>query len=169
MWRWIALAVLSVAALAAVLALRADDERGTVVHVRDGDTVELAGGDVVRLVQIDAPELSQGECYAPEARAVLRALLPAGASVRVVEDGRLDRADRFGRRLAYVFRGDRLVNRELVERGAASVWFFRGRRGGHAEELLAAARAARASGAGLWRACPGTRLDPAAPVASGSG
>ncbi|MBD0338169.1 MAG: thermonuclease family protein [Thermoleophilia bacterium] len=123
----------------------------------------------MRLVQIDAPELSQAECYAAEARAELRALLPAGTPVRVVEDGRLDHTDRFGRRLAYVFRGNRLVNRELVERGAASVWFFRGRRGGHAEELLAAALAARTAGAGLWGACPGTRLDPSAPVASGAG
>jgi micrococcal nuclease len=166
MWRWVALAVLTAAALVAVLVVRAEAESGTVAHVRDGDTVELAGGGVVRLVQIDSPELAQGECHALEARAELRRLLPAGSRVRVVEDERLDRADRFGRRLAYVFRGDQLVNRELVARGAASVWFFGGRRGRYAGELLAAARVARAAGAGLWGACPGTSLDPSAPVES---
>jgi micrococcal nuclease len=166
MWRWVALAVLAAAALVVVLVVLAETESGTVAHVRDGDTVELAGGDVVRLVQIDSPELAQRECYALEARAELRRLLPAGTRVRVVEDERLDRADRFGRRLAYVFRGDLLVNRELVARGAASVWFFGRRQGSHAEALLAAARAARAAGAGLWGACPATRLDPSAPVES---
>ena len=168
MWRWVALAVLAAAALVVVLAVRAEAESGSVAHVRDGDTVELAGGDVVRLVQIDSPELAQRECHALEARAALRGLLPAGTRVRVVDDERLDRADRFGRRLAYVFRGDLLVNRELVAQGAASVWFFRGRRGRYAEELLAAARVAQAAGAGLWGACPGTRLDPSAPVESRS-
>jgi endonuclease YncB( thermonuclease family) len=67
---------------------------GVVSHVRDGDTVELEGGAVVRLVQIDTPELSENECYARKARALLRRLLPVGTHVRIVEVERLDRVDR---------------------------------------------------------------------------
>lgn len=167
MWRWLVLAAVATAALVAVLVLRGDGGGELVAHVRDGDTVELAGGGVVRLVQIDTPELAEGECYALEAQAELRRLLPAGTRVRVASDDALDRVDRFGRRLAYVFKGDLLVNRALVARGAASVWFFDGRQGRYARDLLAAARRARAAGVGLWGACRGTRLDPDAPVDSG--
>jgi len=34
--------------------------------VGDGDTLDVRGGDRVRLVQIDAPELREGECDADE-------------------------------------------------------------------------------------------------------
>jgi micrococcal nuclease len=166
MWRWLVLAVVATVALVAVLVLRGDEGGELVAHVRDGDTIELAGGTVVRLVQIDTPELAERECYAREARAELRRLLPAGTRVRVVSDAGLDRVDRFGRRLAYVFRGALHVNETMVARGAASVWFFDGRQGRYADELLAAARRARAARTGLWGACQGTRLDPLAPVDS---
>jgi micrococcal nuclease len=163
---WLLLAAVATAALVAVLVLRGDEGGELVAHVRDGDTVELAGGEVVRLVQIDTPELAERECYAREARAELRRLLPVRTPVRVASDDALDRLDRFGRRLAYVFR--RALNVEtMVARGAASVWFFDGRQGPYAGELLAAARRARAAGVGLWGACPGTRFDPLAPVDSG--
>jgi endonuclease YncB( thermonuclease family) len=55
----------------------------------------------------------------------------------------------------------------MVAKGAASVWFFDGRRGRYAGELLAAARRAKAARAGLWGACPGTRFDPETPVSTG--
>jgi micrococcal nuclease len=166
MWRWLVLAAVATAVLIAVLVLRGDDGGEVVAHVRDGDTIELASGAVVRLLQIDTPELAERECYSAEARSELRRLLPRGTGVRVVSDAGLDRVDRFGRRLAYVFRGALNVNETMVARGAASVWFFDGRRGRYAGELLAAARRAKAARAGLWGACPGTRLDPLAPVDS---
>ena len=140
-----------------------------VARVIDGDTLALANGDVVRLVQIDAPELHERECYARAARAELVALVPLRARVALEFDPRihaadLDRADRFGRLLAYVVRAEANVNLELVRRGAATPWFFDGVRGRYAEELLEAARAARAERSGLWRACPRTRLAPFDPL-----
>jgi micrococcal nuclease len=45
------------------------------------------------------------------------------------------------------------VNVELVRRGAATVYFYRGERGRYAAQLLAAARQARAARRGLWGAC----------------
>ena len=125
----------------------------TVAYVVDGDTIDLRGGTRVRLVQIDAPEVREGECYSRQATRVLRALLPAGSTVALLADARLDRVDRYGRLLRYVYRHGRDLNLTLVARGAATVWFFEGQRGRYASKLLSAARRARRERRGLWGAC----------------
>jgi micrococcal nuclease len=163
-----------VAALLCVLALAAfafltrgnATQDAVVARVFDGDTIELVGGQRVRLVQIDTPE-KHVECYGDEASASTRRLIPAGTHVRVEEDPKLDQVDRFGRKLAYVWKGDEDVNVTLVRDGAAGVWFFAGRRGRYANELLQAAQEARAGGKGLWGACPLARFDPNASMSSG--
>ncbi|MHB8059812.1 MAG: thermonuclease family protein [Gaiellaceae bacterium] len=121
-------------------------------QVNDGDTITLEGGDRVRLVQIDAPELLD-ECYGRNAKDVLRQLLPEGTRVGLVRDPRLDDRDKFGRLLRYVMKGSLNVNLALVEKGAASVYFFHGDRGSNAAEFLGAAQRARAAGRGAWGAC----------------
>ena len=123
-----------------------------VARVIDGDTIELDNGQRVRLVQIDAPEAS-GECYARKSTETLRALLPAGTKVKVVRDRRLDDRDQYGRLLRYVVKGKKNVNVELVRRGAASVWFYRGERGRYAMKLARAADGARDQKRGAWGAC----------------
>jgi endonuclease YncB( thermonuclease family) len=136
-----------------------------VSHVADGDTIRLANGQRVRLVQIDAPELGQGECYAGRSRAQLEELVEAGEGrVRLEFDPRLDQVDRYGRQLAYVFVGRTNVNLAMVRRGGASVWFFDGRRGKYAGRLLLAARQARAAARGLWGSCKATQFDPLSAV-----
>ncbi len=137
-----------------------------VSEVVDGDTIRLGNGNRVRLVQIDAPELRGGECYARAAWQDLIELLPADSRVRLEFDPRLDRVDRYGRQLAYVFVGAKNVNLALVRRGAAAPWFFDGDRGRYAERMLLAARQARAAGRGLWTACPATVLDPSRAIAT---
>ena len=122
-----------------------------VARVIDGDTLKLASGRTIRLVQIDAPE--RNECYSRQATATLRRLVPPGTEVRLVRDLRLDNRDRFGRLLRYVFKGRRNVNVVLVRRGAASVWFFQGDRGRHAARLTSAADQARANRRGAWGDC----------------
>ena len=141
-------------------------EEATVARVGDGDSIETESGERVRLVQIDAPELGEDECYGQEAAEALRALLPPGSAVRLEADPRLDDADRFDRLLRYVHLDGLNVNLELVRRGAASVWFVDDR-GRYADELLEAARDAQEAGRGLWSACPGTRLDPELGVDTG--
>ena len=59
------------------------------------------------------------------------------------------------------------MNLELVRRGAAAPYFFRGERGRFAEALLGAAREARAARRGLWGRCPETELDPERQVDTG--
>lgn len=103
-------------------------------------------------MQIDAPERT-GECYGAKSGGLLRQLLPVGSEVRLEVDRRLDKVDRYGRLLRYVFRGSRNMNLILVERGAANAYFYRGARGRFASKLAAAAARARDEGKGAWGAC----------------
>jgi micrococcal nuclease len=131
-----------------------------VATVLDGDTIVLQDGRHVRLVQLDAPETDERECYADKAKTTLYRLIPPGTDVEIETDPALDKVDRFGRTLAYVEKDGTNINLELVRQGAAAPWFFVGDHGRHASELLAAGNDARAHERGLWGACPGTLLDP---------
>ena len=132
----------------------------TVDRVLDGDTIVLRDGRHVRLVQLDAPETDENECYAQAAKATLARFLPPGAHVEIETDALLDKMDRFGRTLAYVWKNGANINLELVRAGAAAPWFFHGDRGRYASDFLAAAREARRRHRGLWSACPETMLLP---------
>jgi micrococcal nuclease len=134
-------------------ALSPKPQAGTVSQVADGDTIRLTNGKRVRLVQIDAPKLHLGECYGARARSDLIKLIPRGRRVRLELDAKLDQVDEHGRQLAYVFAGGTNVNVEQVRRGAARLFFYRGRRGRYADRLRQAAREARSAGRGLWSAC----------------
>jgi endonuclease YncB( thermonuclease family) len=87
--------------------------------------------------------------------------------VRIEQDPSLDQVDRYQRKLAYVWKGSEDINVTLVREGAAGVWFFGGRRGRHASELLAAAERARAQHKGLWAACPLAQFNPLDSMSSG--
>jgi micrococcal nuclease len=160
--------LLGVVALAAFAFLTRGDAKQSAVVARvvDGDTIELVGGQRVRLVQIDTPEKGV-ECYGDEASALTQRLIPAGTHVRIEQDPRLDQVDGYGRKLAYVWKGDEDVNVALVRAGSAGVWFFDGRRGRYAKELLSAAEQAQADRKGLWGACPLARFDPNESMSSG--
>ena len=139
----------------------------TVTYIADGDTLTVSSGADVRLVQIDTPELGSGECFSRAAARELRRLAPIGSAVTLEADARLDDKDRYGRLLRYVWRDGVNVNLELVRRGAAAPYFYRGDRGRFASQLLAAALDARAHRRGLWGACPRARLDPGRAVDTG--
>lgn len=141
---------------------------GLVASVTDGDTIRLADNRRIRLIQIDTPELDEGECYAEPATKALVRLTPVGSQVGLQLDRKLDAKDRYDRILAYVLKGKVNVNLRLVELGAAAPYFYRGDRGRYADALLAAARKAKAAGRGLWGACPGTQLDPERRVDTGA-
>lgn len=148
-----------VAACGETTATVAQVDSARVDSVRDGDTILLADGVRVRLVQVDAPELGV-ECWGDEARTALAQLVRRGTDLRLEADPRLDAVDRHGRLLRYAHANGRNVNVELVRLGAAAPYYYRGERGRYAEELLAAARTARAARRGLWGSCPRTGLRP---------
>jgi len=130
-----------------------------VARVVDGDTIDLANGAKIRLVQIDTPEVYFGaDCWGRQASAETKSLLPPGTAVRLAPEPRTDLVDRYGRLLRYVIRArDGLnVNVFLVAHGDAAPYFYDGRRGRYAALLTRDALRARAARRGLWRACPRT-------------
>lgn len=152
-----------------------------VQNVIDGDTVTLNNSQTLRLLQIDTPELQEGECYAEEARAELVALLDSkkktatGISknlqsfdgLRLEQDPVSAPKDKYNRSLAYLFKGKLNINLELVKRGAAAPYFYNGELGKYSDELLAAAREAKLNNIGAWSACPEAILDPTSGFSSG--
>ncbi len=156
--------LLLVLAAATAVSVSAAVRPAVVASITDGDTVRLADGRRVRLLQIDTPELGTGECYSRAARKVLVRLVPEGSTVGLESDAHLDQVDRYGRLLRYLWRGRVNVNLELVRQGAAAPYFYDGDRGRYADRLLSAAKAAKAARRGLWGACPGTILDPSKQV-----
>ena len=138
-----------------------DGELATVEFVPDGDTIELDDGRRVRLLQIDSPEGGEDqECYSEASRDTLRLLADEGSEILLVADPLLEQEDRFGRLLRYAYADETNVNVELVERGAATVWFVNGDEGIFADDLLSAATVANEAARGLWGACPDTPFDP---------
>ncbi len=155
-------AALAVAAALAAPAATAGSGVVQVGHVTDGDTIALANGVRVRLVQIDTPEVYFGtECFGRAASAALKRMLPPGTEVRLVADPALDKVDRYDRLLRYVVRvSDGVnVNVALVRAGIAAPYFFDGDRGRYAALLERLALHARAKRLGLWGACPRTPVD----------
>ena len=128
-----------------------------VERIADGDTFSCRDGRRVRLIGIDTPELAQGES-GHGARAALSRLAPPGTSVRLERD--VAARDRYGRELAHVWNGSRLVNEELVLEGWA-VLYTVPPNVKYAERLERAQKQARAAGAGLW-AGGGFACEPAA-------
>jgi micrococcal nuclease len=135
--------------------------------VVDGDTIEVSGGERVRLIGVDTPETVDPNrpagCFGTEATAFTRSVVPPGTAVRLVGDA--EQRDRYGRLLAYVYRqADGLfVNAELLRRGYAQLLTIPPNVA-HTDEFSAIAREARAGSQGLWSACtlqPDGRVAPA--------
>ena len=129
---------------------------GVVTRVVDGDTAHVAvgGRDLdVRFIGIDTPETvapdQPVECYGPEASAYTTRRLE-GERVRLEFD--VERRDRYGRTLAYVWLGDELFNETLVREGYAVVTTFPPDVK-YVDRFVAAQRDAREHGRGLWGAC----------------
>jgi micrococcal nuclease len=143
---------------------------GRIAFVIDGDTIELANGERVRLVQVDTPEVyGSPECHGRQASASTKRLLPRGTLVRLYRELATDSMDQYGRLLRYVFRvRDQVnVNVRLVRIGAAAPYFYDRRRGRYASVLVRLALRARARQLGLWGRCPGTPWDPNHGVSTG--
>lgn len=131
-----------------------------VVKIYDGDTVTMADGLKIRLLQIDAPELAESECFAKESKAALVNLLAKKGTVTLKADPASASFDRYGRALRYIFVGKLNVNLEMVKIGAAAPYFYQGEKGIYSAAMLKAAQGAKLYKVGLWKSCPGTKLIP---------
>ncbi len=135
----------------ALLAIQVGTHR--VVRVVDGDTiiVDYEGRpERVRYIGIDTPETVDPrrpvEVYGKEAAAANRRMVE-GRRVRLEFD--VERRDRYGRLLAYVWVGDTLVNDWLVRNGYAQVATYPPNVR-YVDRFLDSQRAAREAGRGLW-------------------
>ena len=130
-----------------------------VTRVVDGDTIRarISGRqERVRFIGIDTPESVKPntpvQCFALEASARTKTLLPPGTRVRLVRD--VEARDRYHRLLAYVYRASdgMFVNLVLAREGFARPYTFPPNVA-HEAEFVAAAAQARADGRGLWSRC----------------
>jgi len=122
----------------------------TCIRVIDGDTIELDGGEKVRLIGVDTPETKDPrkpvEYFGQEAYEFTKKLIE-GKKVRLEYDQ--NKIDKYGRTLAYVFLEDgTFVNVEIIRQGygfAYTKYPFK-----YLEEFRAFEREARENRRGLW-------------------
>jgi micrococcal nuclease len=119
----------------------------TVTRITDGDTVACEDGRRIRLLLIDAPEMSQGP-FGVEAKRALEAIMPVGSVARVELD--VEMMDRYQRTLAYLYDGaGRMINEEMARLGYALMLTYPPNVL-HVERIGAAVEQARESRRGLW-------------------
>ena len=122
-----------------------------VARAVDGDTLELVSGERIRLLGVNTPETvapnKPVEPWGPEAADFSQAFIAAGP-VRLTFDQ--ERHDRFGRHLAYAWRGETLLNEELIRAGLSeAVTVFPYSRA-MKDRFLAAQRRAKREHRGIW-------------------
>jgi len=120
----------------------------------DGDTIAIQDQHV-RVLQVDTPEM--GECYADQARQFTQEFLGKRASLTLRADPTLDKSDKYGRSLRYVFKGKENLSLELVRRGYAKPMFFNGIEGRYADLIMKYASQAKAKRLGLWKCNGGSK------------
>jgi len=131
-----------------------EDSVHEVVHVVDGDTLDVENDVRIRLLGIDAPE--KGSCYYAQSLTYMQELLE-GAHVFLEKD--ISGADRYDRLLRYVYipsddirEDDVLVNEDVLRKGYAKVLAIAP--DNRYRDLFASAQEeAKAAGRGLWGAC----------------
>lgn len=120
------------------------------VRVIDGDTIELDGGERVRLIGVDTPETVDPrrpvQYFGKEASAFTRRMVE-GKDVRLEQDQ--ETRDQYGRTLAYVYLPDgTFLNAEIIREGYGHAYVrfpFR-----YERQFVELEREAREKGRGLW-------------------
>jgi micrococcal nuclease len=123
-------------------------DEAVVTQVIDGDTIEIGGGERVRYIGIDTPEV--GEPYCQEAAEANRNLVE-GKRVRLEKD--VEDKDEYGRLLRYVWVDTTMVNAELVRSGYAYSYSYRPNIR-YQEYILEVEKEAREQQRGLWGLSP---------------
>lgn len=120
--------------------------REKVKRVIDGDTIELANGQLVRYVGVNAP--NNGEPFEEEATEA-NAKLVSNKTITLEYDTYT--SDRFGRVLAYPIIDGKNVVVELVRKGLMKVTIYEDRRKlKYQDELLKAQEEAKKFKRGIW-------------------
>ena len=108
-----------------------------VTRVFDGDTIQLADGEKVRLLGIDTPEMYESDKLLRDAQRTgedIKTIMAKGREsykfTKQLVDGKrvrlefdLEKTDKYGRLLAYVFipKNEVFLNAEIIKQGYAEV------------------------------------------------
>jgi endonuclease YncB( thermonuclease family) len=135
-----------------------------VARVIDGDTIVIDGGERVRYIGMDTPEIVDPrkpvQCFGRESAARNRELVE-GKMVRLVRD--VSDRDKYHRLLRYVYLANTstslgasgvFINLELVKEGYATAFAYPPDIL-HAKDFVAAEKSARDAKLGLWSVCKG--------------
>ena len=126
-----------------------------VERVVDGDTLLLANHARVRLIGADTPETVKPnhpvDPWGTEASQFTRQFV-AGRQVRLELDR--ERVDKYGRFLAYVWVGDRMLNEELIRAGLARAELQYHYAASIKTRFRRAEEDARSAGRGIWSGKP---------------
>lgn len=115
-----------------------------VARIIDGDTIELASGEKVRYIGIDADELDE-PCY--EQAKQRNEELAGGKAVLLEYDEQ--RQDKYGRTLAYVWFSEMMINLQMITEGYAEEYNFPPNMK-YAERMKKAEERAKESGFGCF-------------------
>lgn len=129
----------------------------TITSVIDWDTFRIkykGKTQSVRLLGIDTPESSivrygKAECYGKEAKKYLKTLINK-KTVKLVPDSVAPSRDKFGRRLAYVYLDDMLVNQYMLTKWYAREYTYNGQYYDNQSTFKNLAQQAQSQNLGMW-------------------
>ncbi|MEA1979788.1 MAG: thermonuclease family protein [candidate division Zixibacteria bacterium] len=99
---------------------KSPQDRFIITKVIDGDTVELKGGDKLRLLGIDTPEKNQ--LYYDSAKALLsRNVLGKESEIKFA----VRRRDKYGRLLGFLYVDSIFINQMMIDSGMAHLYLFK--------------------------------------------
>jgi micrococcal nuclease len=120
-----------------------------VIRVIDGDTIQLEGGDRVRYIGMNTPELETNECFATEASEINKNLV-LGKIIKLEKD--ISDTDKYGRLLRYVYVDNVFIDDYLVKNGDAKVMTIPPDTK-YKDEFLQSQNYAKQNNLGLWGKC----------------
>lgn len=146
-------ATLAVQDIAPTVALPMATESAVITRIIDGDTVQIATGEKVRLIGIDTPETVDPrkgvQCFGKKASDHTKEIL-LNKEVTLKKD--ISITDRYGRLLRYIYVGDTFINEQLVRDGYAKASSYppdiR-----YQEVFLEAQKYSQENSLGLWGEC----------------
>jgi len=120
-------------------------ENSQVFRIIDGDTLDLATGQRLRLKGINTPEYSMQ--YYTEAKDLLQSLTQ-NKQIQIQDYG----IDKYGRTIAHIFIDEKNINAKILQEGLATLYYYEPDT--YYEELKQAEEFARINQRGLWKKSP---------------
>lgn len=124
----------------------------SLVSCIDGDTATLnvsGSTQKVRFIAVDTPEITSNDYYAKEAKNYVCDRLNQGP-IFLEFDPNSDQYDDYGRMIAWVYVGDSLLQKEIIEEGYGKVKYIYGDYK-YVDELNQLQSQAKKSKMGIWR------------------